>query len=234
MNKAKLLDCTLRDGGYVNDWEFGHNTLTSILERLVSAKVDIIEVGFLDERRPFDENRSIMPDTASVEKIYGKVDKGQSAIVAMIDYGTCGIDKLQPCADSYLDGIRVIFKKHVMHEAIAFCKQVKALGYKVFTQAVSITSYNDEELLELIGLVNDLKPYALSMVDTYGLLHQSNLMHIFEIMDKHLDPVISIGYHAHNQQLPDGLRQLHRGAGKAHLPAAGGGRHAVRHGQERR
>ena len=198
MNKAKLLDCTLRDGGYVNDWEFGHNTLTSVLERLVSAGVDIIEVGFLDERRPFDENRSIMPDTASVQKIYGKVNKGQSAIVAMIDYGTCGIDKLQPCAESYLDGIRVIFKKHVMHEAIDFCKQVKALGYKVFTQAVSITSYSDDELLQLIALVNDLQPYALSMVDTYGLLHQSNLMHIFEIMDKHLDSAISIGYHAHN------------------------------------
>lgn len=193
-----LLDCTLRDGGYINDWEFGHDTMTSILERLVSSGVDFIEVGFLDGRRNFDINRSIMPDISSVKKIYGNINKGSAQIVGMIDYGTCSIENLQPRTESYLDGIRVIFKKGVMHQAIAFCKQVKDLGYKVFTQAVSITSYNDDELLTLIGLVNDLGPYAMSMVDTYGLLHQDNLIHIFDIMNENLNPEIIIGYHAHN------------------------------------
>ena len=46
-----LLDCTLRDGGYLNDWEFGYDNIVNIYERLVSAKVDIIEVGFIDEPR---------------------------------------------------------------------------------------------------------------------------------------------------------------------------------------
>lgn len=198
MKNIKLLDCTLRDGGYVNDWEFGHNNMLSILERLVSANVDIIEIGFLDQRRSFDINRSIMPSTDCVEKIYGKVDKKNAMIVGMIDYGTCGIENLQPCKETYLDGIRVIFKKHIMHEAIDFCRQVKDLGYKVFTQAVSITSYSDEELMELIDLVNDLEPYAVSMVDTYGLLHKDNLMHYFTLMDQHLKSSIGLGYHSHN------------------------------------
>ena len=70
MKDIKLLDCTLRDGGYVNDWEFGRDNIVNIFERLVSAGVDIIEVGFLDERRPFDPNRSIFPDTESANKIY--------------------------------------------------------------------------------------------------------------------------------------------------------------------
>jgi 4-hydroxy 2-oxovalerate aldolase len=182
----------------VNGWEFGHDTLTNIFERLVSTNVEIIEVGFLDERRSYDINRSILPDTASVEKTFGKIDKGNALIVGMIDFGTCGINHLQPCAESFLDGIRVIFKKQVMHEAIAFCKQIKALGYQVFTQAVSITSYDDNDLLELISLVNGLRPFAVSIVDTYGLLHQDNLMHVFHIMDKHLHSEIAIGYHAHN------------------------------------
>ncbi|WP_294378090.1 aldolase catalytic domain-containing protein [uncultured Clostridium sp.] len=198
MNNLMLLDCTMRDGGYLNDWNFGHDNLISIFERLVSAGIDIIEVGFLDERRNFDINRSIMPDTNSVKKIYGKIDKGNSMIVGMIDYGTCSIKHIQQCSESYLDGIRVIFKKHVMHEAINFCKEVKNLGYNVFVQAVSITSYNDQELLELIGLVNELNPYAMSMVDTYGLLHQDNLMHIFDIIDDNLNNNICLGYHAHN------------------------------------
>ena len=198
MRKISLLDCTLRDGGYVNDWKFGRDNLISIFERLVDTNVDIIEIGFLDERRPFDNDRSIMPGTACVEKIYGQLNKKHSMIVGMIDYGTCSLENIQPCAESYLDGIRVIFKKHLMHQAMEFCRQLKALGYKVFSQLVSITSYTDEELLELIHLVNDVEPYAVSMVDTYGLLHPDDLLHYYEILDKNVKPGIGIGFHAHN------------------------------------
>ena len=46
MSKINLLDCTLRDGGYLNDWEFGQDNIINIFERLVSAGLDIIEIGF--------------------------------------------------------------------------------------------------------------------------------------------------------------------------------------------
>lgn len=198
MGDIRLLDCTLRDGGYVNDWNFGHNNLVSIFERLVDAGIDIIEIGFLDERRPFDINRSIMPDTDSVEKIYGKLNRKQAMVVGMIDYGTCGLKNIKPCAESFLDGIRVIFKKHLREDALAFCGELKALGYKVFAQLVSVTSYSDEEMMDLIRLANEVKPYAVSMVDTYGLMHQNNLKHYFTLLNDHLDPAIGLGYHAHN------------------------------------
>lgn len=198
MRQIQLLDCTLRDGGYLNDWEFGHGQLISILERTIESGVDIVELGFLDDRRPFDFNRSIMPDTASMKKIYGGVDKKSSMWVGMIDYGTCSIENIQPCDDSCLDGMRVIFKKGVMHEAMDYCAKVKALGYKVCSQLVSITSYSDEELMELIALVNEVKPYAVSMVDTYGLLTPDELIHYYDLLDEFVDEEISIGFHAHN------------------------------------
>lgn len=198
MSKIGVLDCTLRDGGFVNDWEFGHNNLISIFERLVDSGVDVIEVGLLDERRPFDMNRSIMPDTESVEKIWGCVTKKPPMIVGMIDYGTCGIENIQPCKDSFIDGIRVIFKKHIMKEAMEYCAQIKKLGYKVFSQLVSITSYSDEELLDIIKIVNEVEPYAVSIVDTYGLLDANKLLHYYQILDEYVKPEIQIGFHAHN------------------------------------
>lgn len=193
-----LLDCTLRDGGYVNDWNFGRDTISYIFDRQLSSNVDAIEIGFLDESRVFDPNRTIMPDTESVNKIFGAFDTGDTTIVAMIDFGTCGIERIQPCDDTCLDGIRVIFKKEKMHEALDFCGQIKDLGYKVFVQAVSITSYSTDELKELICLVNNLRPYALSMVDTYGLLDSTGLDHIISIIDKEMLSDIALGYHAHN------------------------------------
>lgn len=198
MPKISLLDCTLRDGGYLNDWEFGHDNIVNIFERLVSAEIDIIEVGFLNESRQYDTNRTIFPDAVSVNRTFAGLPKGRSMIVGMIDYGTCGIGQLIPAAESFMDGIRVIFKKEKKEGAIAFCRQVKALGYKVFAQAVSITSYNDAELMELIRLVNDLEPYAFSLVDTYGLFHKNRLMHYFEFVNAHMKTSIGLGYHSHN------------------------------------
>lgn len=198
MKSIQLLDCTLRDGGFINDWEFGHEEIVNIYERSLSSRVDVIEVGFIDERREFDKNRTILPDGKSVNEIFAPLKKGSAMIVGMIDYGTCSIDRIQAASESVMDGIRVIFKKKNMCEAIEYCRLLKEKGYKVFVQPVSITSYSDDEMLKLIGMVNELEPYAMSMVDTYGLLHEGGLLHYYELMDSNLKPQISMGYHAHN------------------------------------
>ena len=198
MGQQQLLDCTLRDGGYVNDWEFGHANIIEIFERLVSSGVEYIEIGFLDERRKFDINRTIMPDTKCANQIFAGIDKGNATVLAMIDYGTCNIENLQKCNETFIDGIRVIFKEHLRDKALAFCDEVQKLGYKVFAQMVSITTYTDEALKKYAECCNKIKPFATSMVDTYGLLDEEHLMHIYEILDKHLLPEIKVGYHAHN------------------------------------
>lgn len=198
MKEIKLLDCTLRDGGYVNDWKFGHDNLICIFERVVDADVDFIEIGFLDDRREFDPERSIMPNTDCVGQIFKGLDRKNTKVLGMIDYGTCDIKNIKPKSESFLDGIRVIFKKHLRKEAMQFCAELKALGYMVFAQLVSVTSYEDEEMLDLIHLANEVQPYAVSMVDTYGLMHQNNILHYFELLNTNLNPDITIGYHAHN------------------------------------
>ena len=198
MRNRYLLDCTLRDGGYINDWEFGHDNILNIFERVVASGVDVIEIGFLDDRRTFDMNRSIMPDTDSIGRIYGGLDRKGVMVVGMIDYGTCDISNIKPCGESFIDGIRVIFKKPKMHAAMEYCRQLKELGYKVFSQLVSVTVYSDDDLKEIAGIANEIKPYALSMVDTYGLLNPTELKHIMDVLDVNLDPDIILGFHAHN------------------------------------
>jgi len=201
MKEAKnriLLDCTLRDGGYVNDWEFGHDKITEIFQRQVSSGVEMIQIGFLDDRRKFDINRTIMPDTQSINKVFSGLDKGNAIIEAMIDYGTCSLDHIQPCEDTFIDCIKVIFKEHIMYEAMEYCKQLKDLGYKVFANMVNVTTYSDEKLKEYSELVNKVKPFGNSMVDTYGLMHKNQMLHIFKLLDQYVDPEVIMGFHSHN------------------------------------
>lgn len=196
--KIRLLDCTLRDGGYINDWEFGHSVIMSTYKRLDAAGVDYIEVGFLDDRRPYDVNRTIQPDTDSFDKVFKGIEKKKAIPVAMVDYGTCDISNIADCDATFIDGIRVIFKKEKIEQALPFCQSVKDKGYKLFIQAVSITAYSDLEMLEYIQKINKIKPYAFSIVDTYGLLDGRKLTNYFNLMNNNLDSEIRIGYHAHN------------------------------------
>jgi 4-hydroxy 2-oxovalerate aldolase len=193
-----LLDCTLRDGGFVNDWNFGFGSIKSIISRLDYAGIDIIEVGFIDERRSYDEDRSIFPDTKSIQPIFQSISKPKAIIVGMIDYGTCAIEKVSIQSKSCLDGIRVIFKKIDQDKAIEFLWQIKEKGYKIFVNPVSITSYTVEEASVLVDKINKIKPYAVSIVDTYGLMHSKELLDYFDIFNQKLDKNIILGYHAHN------------------------------------
>ena len=58
MGNVKVLDCTLRDGGYVNNWEFGENNIQNICEKLEQTNVDIIELGFMRDVN-YDPNKSL-------------------------------------------------------------------------------------------------------------------------------------------------------------------------------
>ncbi len=213
---AIILDCTLRDGGYLNDWEFGIDTIRYVVQRHIMAGTELIEVGFLDDRRPFDINRTIQPDTSCYERQLAGIDKKDTKLFAMIDYGTCSIDHVLPrTADSMLDGIRIIFKEPKKELAVEFARQVQEKGYMVSLQMVSITAYKDRDILDFCERVNEVKPYAVSIVDTYGLMHQEQVMHYFELLNHNLDKEICLGYHAHNNfQLAysNSLRFLESGA----------------------
>ncbi|MCM1339132.1 MAG: aldolase catalytic domain-containing protein [Muribaculaceae bacterium] len=197
MKKVTLLDCTLRDGGFLNDWNFGHNSILSIYRRLAKSGVEIIEAGFINAKKTFDINRTINPSTSCFDEIFKGQEK-KAKVLGMIDFGTCPIENISVQKDSFLDGIRVIFKKKDIVEAIKFCRQIKEKGYELYVNPVSITTYSDREMLDLIDLVNDLAPKAMSLVDTYGLLHKERLFRYFYLLDSNLNPDIEIGYHSHN------------------------------------
>jgi 4-hydroxy 2-oxovalerate aldolase len=198
MRSIRILDCTLRDGGFVNDWNFGIGSIENIVARLDKAGIDIIEIGFIDKRRQYDVNRSIVPDTDSIKPIFENLDISNSMIVAMIDFGTCNIEAISEQKDSVLDGIRVIFKKKNYIEALDFCHEIKKKGYKIFVNPVSVTGYRDDEMMNLIKTINELAPYSVSIVDTYGLMHKKELLHYYDIMDMNLAKGIIVGYHSHN------------------------------------
>ena len=197
MRNVRILDCTLRDGGYINNWQFGKRVIADIVDNLKDAGIDIIECGFL---RPveYDEDLSVFSSVSQIEKVIAP-KKESCMYVAMIELNKYRPELLdEEYTGRSVDGIRLTFRKKEWEQAKAVGQEIMRKGYKLFVQPVGTCTYSDEELLPLIKDVNILKPYAFYLVDTLGMLYRDDMRRFYYLIDNHLDNDISIGFHSHN------------------------------------
>ena len=183
MEEIKLLDCTLRDGGYINDWKFGEKTIKSIIARLQQANTDYIEVGFL-RNCEYHKNRTLFNNIREMKTML-PAKKGNTGYIAMALHSQYDVEKLEE-NDHTIDGIRVTFHDYDQDEGLAFCKRVKEKGYPVFVNPINIMGYSDEMLLSLLKKVNQLKPYGFSIVDTFGSMTKNELVRIYSLCENNI------------------------------------------------
>ncbi len=197
MNKVQVLDCTLRDGGYCNEWKFGLENAKSITLGLIDANVEIIECGFITNTVDYNPNVTMFNTVDEISEIIPK-NKDGKIFVAMMNYGEYRAEDLPPYDGSSIDGIRVAYHKKDRNEALELCKQIKAKGYLTFIQAMVSLSYTDDEFLEMIHRVNELEPYSFYIVDSFGMMKGKDLTRLFYMVDHNLKENIWIGFHSHN------------------------------------
>lgn len=196
MNKISILDCTLRDGGYINNWHFKRNAIQRIVDYLEEAHIDIIECGFLQECS-YNENVALFSDVNQI-KPFITPKRPNTMYVAMLALGDIEPEKIAPYDGESIDGIRITFHKHEWNACKEVVQDLCAKGYKVFVQPVGTIAYSDLELIRLVQEVNTLSPFAFYIVDTLGTMYQKDLLHLFNLIDNNLSPDIQIGFHSHN------------------------------------
>lgn len=198
MKEIQLLDCTLRDGGFINNWEFGKDCIINIVDRLAVANIEIIEVGFLRNIEKYDIEKSEFRRLSDVKNVVNS-NYHNSMIVAIIEFGTFDISFIEPLQEAYpVTGLRLMFRKPEIDDAMIYAKKLKDMGYKVFLQPVNIMDYSSEDRIALVKKANELNPYAFYIVDTYGFMYPSDLIKAFYLIDANLNENIKIGYHSHN------------------------------------
>lgn len=194
MEKIRLLDCTLRDGGYINNWNFGRRTIQNLLESLVQAETDLVEVGFLRDCT-YDPNKTLFNSVEEIRRIL-PANSRNTRYVAMALHNLYDVNKLEK-NDGTLYGIRVTFHDYDVREGLEFCRKVQEKGYRVFINPINIMGYPDSELLELLKKVKDLKPYGFSIVDTFGSMTRQELIRIYALCENNLDKKTVLGLHLH-------------------------------------
>lgn len=193
----EVLDCTLRDGGYCNEWDFGNDNIKYIVEKLTEAKVDIIELGFLSDKKVETDNNSIFRSIKKIKEFI-PAEKRDIKFMCMCNFGEVDFEKLEPSSETGIDGIRLAFHKKEWKEALSVCPIIKEKGYALYVQPMVTMMYSDMELISLIEASNEIMPEAFYIVDSFGSVRREDMLRMYYLINHSLDKAIKIGFHSHN------------------------------------
>lgn len=192
----KLLDCTLRDGGYVNDWKWGFLSAKDIIQLLVKANIDVVEVGFLRNVEKYDSDISVCNHIEELNRLLPD-KRGQTMFSAMAMRSNYDIKKLSSYSGSGIEMIRITAHDYDIEDGMDFAREVKEKGYKLSINPINIMGYTDERILWMLEQVNSIHPYQFSIVDTFGSMKKKDFDRICSLVDHNLDRNIRVALHLH-------------------------------------
>lgn len=200
MRNIKMLDCTLRDGGCVNNFNFGKLYMDLILRGIELSGIEIIELGYIDSKAGSAEERTQYNNERVIYQNFLKEKKEGVTYVAMVDYGKYDPNLLEQHNNLSIDGIRLAFHKKDRKNMILWGQKIIEKGYKLFVQPMTCLRYTDEEMLDLIKDVNTYLPNASAfyIVDSFGEMRLNDMYRLANIVNHNLAPSISMGLHSHN------------------------------------
>jgi 4-hydroxy 2-oxovalerate aldolase len=196
VRNAKLIDCTLRDGGHLNKWNFSFDFVKKVISAVAETGIHCIEIGYVSDKDKFP------PETGtwrfSEEKHIRAVVPVdiQTKIGVMGDVGKVGIEQFIPKDESVIDIVRLAFYPGQGKEAIELGHQVQDLGYEVYLNAMGVVCYKEDDLKNLISDFYECKVPNIVISDSYGSLMPWQVHNLTRLFIQGTGK--SIGYHAHN------------------------------------
>ena len=191
----KILDCTLRDGGYINNWRFNKDFTENLSELLSKSDVDLVEIGFINKTNNY-RNKIVGNSRILVKNDIDSFKDYNFKKVVMADFADINMEILNEKIN--IDLVRVAFHRNDLVEALETCIKIKKLGYNVSINAMAITNYNKEDLDYLFNKINTFNLDVLYIADSFGCLQQNDIKYYFELFDKKLNKNVEIGFHLHN------------------------------------
>lgn len=196
INSIKLLDCTLRDGGYVNDWAFTKDFGFSLCRAVAESGCSYVEIGFYD---PHTTNSSpwchCSPDL--VRELRSTLPAG-TGVAVMVNFGSCDLGDFPPAEDYPVDLIRVATAKKTKREATELAAELGRRGYRTTVNYMAITEYSNKEILELVGLMEANREHVafFYVADSFGSLLPKRAREIFSTLA--FGTNAPLGFHPHN------------------------------------
>jgi 4-hydroxy 2-oxovalerate aldolase len=200
--QIKVLDCTIRDGGLMNNHDFDIRFVRQVYKALSEAGIDYMEIGYKNSRRlfnPKEYGKWKFCDDQDIREVIQDIPS-KTKISVMVDVDRVDIEDVVPKKDSPVDMIRVATYVKDVDKAIYLANHFADKGYETAVNIMAISRALDNELNECLQqLEKECKAQIVYIVDSFGSLYQETT----EFLIKKAKSILKskeVGIHAHNNQ----------------------------------
>jgi 4-hydroxy 2-oxovalerate aldolase len=234
--ELKVLDCTIRDGGLMNDHHFNDDLVKAVYEACIEAGLDYMEIGYRNSKRLFPKGEFgpfRHSDEEDIRRITGDHDPEGTGLklAIMMDAGKSDWQTdLLPADQSVVDMVRVACYIYQIPEAVEMIHHAHELGYETSCNLMAISTVLQAEIDQALEVLAETPTDVIVVVDSFGALYREQLD---ILVLKYLDVVEGtgkqIGIHAHNNQqlaFANTIEAIILGANRIDASMAGLGRGA--------
>lgn len=229
----KVVDCTLRDGGLVNNFEFSDEFVKDLYRTNIKAGVDYMEFGYKASKEIFkkeDFGKWKFCEEEDIRAVVG-INDFDLKIAVMTDVGRTDYkNDILKKEDSVIDLVRTATYIHQIPTAIEMIQDAHEKGYETTVNIMAISKVREEELDKGLEIIAECDVDVIYLVDSFGNFYPEQIRRLTDkymnIAEKHGK---KIGIHAHNNQqlaFANTIEALTNGASMLDATVSGMGRGA--------
>ncbi|MBN2340418.1 MAG: aldolase catalytic domain-containing protein [Deltaproteobacteria bacterium] len=200
--ELKVVDCTIRDGGLMNDSHFPLEMVQNVFRLLAQSGVDMVELGYRNSKKMFDPAKYgpwRFTSDDDIKRVIEGVDY-ECEIAVMQDAHKAFADDLGPKENSPIDIVRVATYVKDVDKAIHLANNATDKGYKAAINIMAISHVIERELEEALQQIEEESNIvACYIVDSFGALYSEDIDYYIQKFKKYIKRA-EIGVHCHNQQ----------------------------------
>jgi 4-hydroxy 2-oxovalerate aldolase len=197
--EIKVMDCTVRDGGLMNNWQFSDDFVRAVYQACLKAGIDYMEIGYKSSESAFSRDE-VGPwkfcDDKDLRRVVGS-NKTPLKLSAMADIGRIDPEDIPPAKDSVIDMLRVACYVHQVDKAIALAEHCIDKGYETCINLMAVSKVNEMDLDQALQDISKSRVPIIYIVDSFGSMYSENIQHLVQKYKKAL-PDKTLGIHAHN------------------------------------
>ncbi|RAV16756.1 aldolase catalytic domain-containing protein [Paenibacillus contaminans] len=197
-HEVKILDCTIRDGGLCNNWDFSVEFVRDLYEGLNAAGVEYMEIGYKNSPKLL-KGSDAGPWRFLDEKFLREVipNKKNTKLSALVDIGRVDENDILPRSESMLDLIRVACYIKDLDKALELVNKFHSMGYETSLNIMALSHVMEHELMAAFAEIEASPVDVVYIVDSYGSMHSKDIGVLVEKFKTNL-PNKMLGVHMHN------------------------------------
>lgn len=199
--EIKVLDCSVRDGGLINKWQFSDELVRETYIHCAKAGVDYVEIGYKADPGLFDPaeyGRMRFCKEDDVRKLFDGVAM-TAKLSCLVDIGRVRDEDILPCDESLFDLIRVACYLRDVDKGIALAESIMAKGYEVSLNIMAVSTNLEKDIDEGLGEIAATEIPYVYVVDSYGSMYSEDITWLVKKYQAAM-PGKTIGIHSHNNR----------------------------------